>query len=59
MTLMGVNKMITSWELKGSLEMAQTWGIKSNFKQKRLHRVKKHFDELSQDEKNGDNEKRI
>ena len=36
---------------KESLEVAQTWGIQSNFKERRIHRIKKHFDELSQIER--------
>lgn len=42
-----------------SVELARTWGVEPNFQQKRLTRVKKHFDELSQDEKIEDGEKRF
>lgn len=42
-----------------SVELARTWGVEPNFQQKRLTRVKKHFDELSQDERIEDGEKRF
>jgi hypothetical protein len=42
-----------------AIQLSHSWGVQTSFQDKRMHRIKSHFDELSQDQRIENNEKRF